>query len=73
MEWLPIETAPNDGETVLTIHKDDLFPVTAFCIGGEWLRTFEGPEDVWSPGKWEPLFRPPTHWMPLPTPPSSSP
>ena len=70
-EWQPIETAPKDGVTILTQHRDDLFPQCAFCIDGEWLRQTEGPEDVvgLGSGKWEPLYRPPTHWMPLPEPP----
>lgn len=65
--WQPIEMfSGRDGEVVLTAHHDDLFPICAFRINGEWLRMTEGPEDEHGPGKWEPLFRAPTHWMPAP-------
>jgi hypothetical protein len=63
--WQPIETCPQM-VSVLTIHQDDLFPVTAFQTGGIWLREIEGPEDVPANGKHEELRRPPTHWMFLP-------
>ena len=69
-KWESIETAPTDAVTVLTQHVDDLFPVSAFCIEGEWLRQTEGPEDIEGEGKWLPLYRTPTHWMPLPPPPT---
>lgn len=66
-EWRTIDTfSGQDGEVILTMHGDDLYPVCAFRIDGQWLRQTEGPEDVHGPGKWEPLYRAPTHWMPLP-------
>lgn len=68
-DWRPIETAPGDCATVLTIHKDDLFPVAAFQVApGEWLREVEGPEDIHvdGSGRYGALYRPPTHWMPIP-------
>jgi hypothetical protein len=71
--WQPIETAPRDCKTVLTIHEDDLYPVPAFCVvahDGEeaWLLETEGPEDTEDgrPDKFRPLYRTPTHWMPIP-------
>lgn len=71
--WHVIETAPKDCTTVLTQHIDDLYPAVAFCVldsdGSEcWMREMEGPEDTFDgrPGKCEPLYRRPTHWMPLP-------
>jgi hypothetical protein len=69
-DWQSIETAP-ECETVLTQHVDDLYPVAAFRCGDYWGRQCEGPEDSddGTPGKWRPLLRPPTHWMPLPEPP----
>ena len=68
-DWQPISTAPKDGVVVLTIHEDDLYPQCAFHMG-VWMRQTEGPEDMHGPGKWEPLYRTPTHWMPLPEPPN---
>ncbi len=77
--WLPIAEPPAKYVTVLTIHEDDLYPVPAFRVtedGQEhWRREAEGPEDTddGRPGKNGPLYRRPTHWMPLPPPPSQSP
>lgn len=71
--WLPIETAP-EHVTVLTQHADDLYPVPAFRSGDAWLLEREGrPEDTDDkrPGKYGPLYRTPTHWMPLPDPPGA--
>ena len=68
--WQQISTA-REFETVLTQHKDDLFPVAAFRVGNMWLREVEGPEDECDrPGALQPLYQPPTHWMLLPDPPS---
>lgn len=73
-EWRTIETfSGQDGEVILTMHGDDLYPVCAFRIEGQWLRQTEGPEDVHGPGKWEPLYRAPTHYMPLPAAPTGEP
>jgi len=66
-EWRTIESAP-ECVTVLTQHVEDLYPVPAFRVGKEWLRDAEGPEDTddGRPGKYGPLYRRPTHWMPIP-------
>ena len=71
--WQSIESAP-EFVTVLTQHVDDLCPVPAFRAGSEWLREAEGPEDTddGRPGKYGPLYRTPTHWMPLPDSPLAS-
>lgn len=59
----------------MTQHVDDLYPVPAFRLSGGphtpdtyWLRETEGPEDTFDgrKGKCEFLYRPPTHWQPLP-------
>lgn len=74
-EWQPIESAP-EYKTILTIHQDDLYPVSAFNFWQDgkqyWMRIIEGPEDIIRPeqGDHKELLRPPTHWMPLPLPPS---
>lgn len=73
--WRLITSAPKDGKVLLTIHAKDLFPVCAFCLmeyGQErWFRQIEGPEDVVRPGALELLYRRPTHWRPIPEPPSA--
>jgi len=71
-QWQPIETAPS-AETVLTFHKDDIYPAVAFQIGGFWMLEQEGPEDTYDrrPGKHKALYRTPTHWMPLPPAPAT--
>lgn len=72
-DWKPIESeSPEPYVTVLAQHRDDLYPQPAFCLpDGSWLREAEGPEDTYDrrPGKHCELYRPPTHWMPLPDPP----
>ena len=82
MKWQPIETAPKEGEAILTLHVDDLYPTVAFCVidkdGHEcWLRETEGPEDTYDGregARHQPLYRRPTGWMSLdvlPDPPLS--
>lgn len=69
-KWQPIETAPVE-KTVLTQHKDDLYPVPAYQLdAGVWLRETEGPEDsFYGGGRHEQLYRTPTHWQLLLEPP----
>lgn len=74
--WQEISSAPKV-TTILTQHIDDLFPVAAFCVsdadGDHWIRETEGPEDTTDrrKGKYEPLYRAPTHWQPLPSAPGT--
>ena len=65
--WQPIETAPRDGRWVMTINVtryggiSDMvqkLPSIAWWNGAAWN---DGEDDL----------MPPTHWMPLPDPPSS--
>jgi hypothetical protein len=59
-EWQPIETAPKDGTTVILFCDRYASPDVA-DVGsyeqGQWVMNGSG---------WEP-----THWMPLPNPPSA--
>jgi hypothetical protein len=69
--WKPIETAPKDGSTLLLYCPDGDLPADR-VVGGWWddfgpYRKEMGGDGVWSfdlPGE-------PTHWMPLPEPPSA--
>lgn len=74
-DWQPIATAPRDATVILTIHEEDLYPVSAYCLPDStvWRREVEGPEDcIDCPGKHDILYRDPTHWMPLPGHPIAS-
>jgi hypothetical protein len=84
-EWRPIETAPRDGTPILLCSGDrvtaghwepERFPSAPEYNGttGEYLGQFETGEvvDAWwysEDGGFD-GEHPPTHWMPLPTPPS---
>lgn len=71
MGWQPIETAPKC-RTVLVQHEEDLYPVAAYKLteNDKWRRETEGPEDeFYGANRHCPLYREPTHWMPLPAPP----
>lgn len=57
--WLPIETAPKNGERVLAYTNDGYkWPLVCQCVF----------DDAWWPDVWESPQHPinPTHWMPLP-------
>lgn len=68
MDWQPIETAPNDGTHIILLDALDGGSVyrASWVVEGD----IEGYWAVWcgQPVVHEPD---PTHWMPLPTPPSS--
>lgn len=68
MTWRPISTAPYN-TVVLVQHVEDLYPVSAYRLRDmeHWMRETEGPEDSFYGGDRHGfLYRPPTHWMPLP-------
>jgi len=69
-KWISVkEKLPKEFKTVLTQHIEDLFPVSAYLYDNGlsiWMRETEGPEDKAITGRHEELYRPPTHWMPLP-------
>ena len=59
-KWLPIETAPKDGVSVLVIRISDILsPSTAYFSRGHWRWSTSGG-----------YAGNPTHWMPLPQPPA---
>lgn len=59
MNWQPIETAPKDGEQFLC-HDHMGFIVVAHYSMGDLIVSWDGEE-----------FTGPTHWMPLPEPPTT--
>lgn len=68
-EWLPIETAPQDGTTLLLFKPDDNVTGSYIASGywGEWSAMTYSTQ-CWIASFGGPL-RGPTHWMPLPKPP----
>ena len=64
--WLPIDSAPKDGSEILLLSKPSVdlpadYAVAYWCNeDGEW---------YWNKPK---RFILPTHWQPLPTPPTTS-
>jgi hypothetical protein len=64
MEWQPIETAPKDGTAVLLWLSGDAAFFDWMVVG-----SYDGDDAGWNDGIT--MFRlEPTHWMPLPRPPS---
>lgn len=59
-EWQPIETAPKDETDVVLYFESGKVPRVAGFYRGEWLCALHGCE----------LQEHPTHWMPLPPPPT---
>jgi hypothetical protein len=77
MEWQPIETAPKDEEIIVgrgaipLSNRRAFFP--AYSGSGFWCEE-EGAWVFWShitPGA-KTRYDQPTHWMPLPPPPTSA-
>lgn len=64
MEWRPIESAPKDGTRVLVWRRREQ-GYDHVRMGVDWCKN----------GVWQKSRRDmhPTHWMPLPPPPSPSP
>jgi hypothetical protein len=64
MQWQLIETAPLDGRHVLAVD-DGTVNEMRYIEGHGWYMAGNDPTDSWGPG---PLN--PTHWMPMPLPPT---
>lgn len=62
-EWQPIETAPKDGSYVLVWAESGHEFARWFRAGECWIRA-EDMQNLWGEDA-------PTHWMPLPAPPST--
>lgn len=68
MEWQPIETAPKDGTAILAYAPDI---GRGFYGVAQWAHSDpDFPQTV--PGWFWPFAIRPTHWMPLPPPPTAS-
>lgn len=82
MDWQPIETAPKNGTVVLIYRKIEAeYAAEGWAEGskpGEMLCVWEArwcepdfSEGYWAdPGDMGRVMDDPTHWMPLPSPPS---
>lgn len=67
MDWRPIETAPNNSDRLLLFFPGcpaekvwTGYRINAGTDGEDWVASF---------GKASKEYGPPTHWMPLPSPP----
>ena len=71
MQWQPIETAPKDGTRILAYWPDTYGNNSAVQVEtwwGPW-----GKASTWqSAFEWADGACVPTHWMPLPPPPSEA-
>lgn len=68
-EWQPIETAPRDGTCIIVYrpkHDGDYIPK----VGVDWWMTKGLLVPTWAKSRKD---CPPTHWMPFPQPPLTTP
>ena len=72
MEWLPIETAPKDNKDILISVDVSLpnGPTNLVVVIGFWLSVSPDYEGLWISTEGGDRIYSPTHWMPLPEPPS---
>jgi hypothetical protein len=81
-EWQPIETAPKDGRFVL-LHVPKGLESGVITVGAYWKSDARGETGRFLKGHWDgwlgmdadivSSWCHPTHWMPLPAPPSPTP
>ena len=84
MDWQPIETAPKDGTAVLIYRKIEAKHADAGFVQGPrpgqvlciWEALWCEPDfaaGYWAdPGDMDEVMTDPTHWMPLPPPPTGA-
>ena len=70
ISWAPIETAPMDGTEVILYYPHLLDD--GFVTAGYWYRGAEHIEPHWYADLVNGGASDPTHWMPLPPPPSET-
>ena len=74
-KWQSIETAPKDGSYLLLWEQYSDAPFVGYWLRGSWSVSHE---HVDAEGGWDganvvdDLSMPITHWMPIPTPPTSA-
>ena len=85
MEWQPIETAPKDGKEILLLGVDCQTYTKTVISHGSWkIDAYDTWETVVNTetevrkilvhreeGYWSSFAASPTHWMPLPSPPTA--
>lgn len=72
MEWQPISTAPNDGTRVLVGRfTGDKTAMREGYVSVDWYGQLTDKRGVIGWGQFNGAFWPPTHWMPLPPPPTT--
>lgn len=74
-EWQPIETAPKDGTELLLYERrerliDDDFIEVDYVFTGWWNKE-SYINACWECLEYDAFSHNPTHWMPLPKPPSA--
>lgn len=76
--WQPIETAPKDGTSIILCRGADadglpIEPLGLFCQCAAWWGDEGGRWVVYADQIQDPdLFFAPTHWMPIPDPPTEN-
>jgi hypothetical protein len=68
-QWQPIETAPKDEKEVILFYR--WYLDGGFVTAGYFHVSHEGGESYWYADLVNSGASPPTHWMPLPSPPDS--
>ena len=75
LDWRPIETAPRDGTPILAYSAKAITEGKLSRTGGmdiTWWRTEKDKRGYVGWGEFNDQFWPPTHWAPLPAPPTNS-
>ena len=78
MRWRTMDSAPRDGTIVLLYVPGSVYWDTDYCILAFWGDETHGFERRQDPDNWwfsceadsNPILGTPTHWLPLPTPPT---
>jgi hypothetical protein len=72
MKWLPIETAPKDGTSILLFDVDETYggPPEGYALLVGYSFGEVAGEDYWQVACSPATLHNPTHWMPLPPPPT---